>query len=203
MSSLFPAPTPQFEMLHELFSAATRDASVAMGQWTNGQISLTLDEVRSLPLEEVCNEFDFGDEQLTMVILSLQGEVGGEMILCFDDVNGRQLAASLLNREVATSDEWTELEKSALMETGNILGCAYLNALTKLTGDNLIPSPPYFVQDYGASVLQQALLAQAMTSDEALICSTCFKREGQRLQWNVFFIPTLELRNRMEHALLA
>ena len=105
--------------------------------------------------------------------------------------------------EVETSDEWSELEKSALMETGNILGCAYLNALTELTGNELVPSPPYFVQDYGASVLQQALLAQAMASDEALICRTCFKREDHRLQWSVFFIPTLELRKRMENALLA
>ena len=48
------------------------------------------------PLEDVCAELDIGDELLTMVVLTLEGEVGGNLILTFDEVNGRQLAASLL-----------------------------------------------------------------------------------------------------------
>ena len=196
--------TPQhvdLELLHQLFASATHDASAAMCRWTNGLITMTLDEVRELPLEEVCEEFDFGSELLTMVVLSLEGDVGGDMILTFDDENGRSLAASLLGREVETSEQWTELEKSALNETGNILGCAYMNALTRLISVELVPTPPYFIQDYGASVLQQALMAQAMTCDKVLICRTRFHREGEELNWNVFFVPTDAMRLAMEEAL--
>ncbi len=192
---------PHLEVLHQLFSSATHDASAAMCRWTNGLITMTLDEVREIPLEDVCAEFEFGDDLLTMVVLSLEGEVGGEMVLCFDEVNGRELAAGLLSRDVETAPEWTELEKSALMETGNILGCAYMNALTRLIDIELVPTPPYFIQDYGASVLQQALMTQAMTSDQVLICRTCFHREGEELNWSVFFIPTEAMRKRMEDAL--
>ncbi len=77
-----------------------------------------------------------------MVVMTLDGELGGSLILMFDEVNGRQLAASLLGREAGTEPEWSELEKSALMETGNILGCAYVNALTRLIGTDLRPSAP-------------------------------------------------------------
>jgi chemotaxis protein CheC len=188
-------------MLHQLFASATHDASAAMCRWTEGLITLTLDEVRELPLEEACSVLNFGDELLTMVVLSLQGPVGGEMILTFDDVNSRHLVASLLNRPVSIGGEWSELEKSALAETGNILGCAYMNALTRLIDMELVPSPPYFVQDYGASVLQQALLAQAANSDSLLVCRTLFHREGEELSWRVLFIPTESLREAMESAL--
>ena len=191
------------ELLHQLFASATHDASAAMCRWTNGLITMTLDEVRELPLEEVCEEFDFGSELLTMVVLSLEGDVGGDMILTFDDKNGRALAASLLGREVETSEQWTELEQSAINETGNILGCAYMNALTRLISVELVPTPPYFIQDYGASVLQQALMAQAMTCDKVLICRTRFHREGEELDWNVFFVPTDAMRSAMEEALEA
>ena len=91
--------------------------------------------------------------------------------------------------------------RQGLNETGNILGCAYMNALTRLIGADLVPSPPYFVQDYGASVLQQALMAQAMTSNQALICRTSFHREGRELNWNVFFVPTQALRDKMDESL--
>jgi chemotaxis protein CheC len=188
------------QLLTQLFTAATQDASAAMSQWTSGQITLSLDEVLELPLEEVCGDMDCGQELLTMVVLTLDGEVGGDMILTFDEQNGRQLAALLLGREVETTPDWTALEMSALQETGNILGCAYMNTLTRLIGVDLIPSPPYFLQDYGACVLEQALMAQAMNSDRVLICRTRFHQAGDELNWNVFFVPSTSMRSAMEHA---
>ncbi len=192
---------PSLELLHQLFASATHDASAAMCRWTDGLITLTLDEVREIPLEDVCARLNLGDDLLTMVVLSLEGQIGGEMILTFDEENGRHLAASLLGRPSEIGAEWSELEKSALTETGNILGCAYMNALTRLIDAELVPSAPYFIQDYGASVLQQALMAQAMTCDQALICRTCFHREGEELNWRVLFIPTDSMRQAMEGAL--
>jgi len=192
---------PRLELLHQLFSAATHDASAAMSRWTSGLISLSLDEVRELPLAEASGELNMSDDLLTMVVLSLEGDIGGEMILTFDDENARQLAATLLNRKPDQSSEWSELEQSALNETGNILGCAYMNALTRLIGVELVPSPPYFIQDFGASVLQQALMVQAIETDTVLVCRTRFDRDGEELNWNVFFIPSAALQSRMENAL--
>lgn len=200
--SYFRTPEhPELEVLHQLFASATHDASAAMCRWTDGLITLTLDEVRKIPLEDVCTELNLDDELLTMVVLSLEGEIGGEMILTFDDRNGRQLVASLLRRPMAEGPEWSDLEKSALTETGNILGCAYMNAITRLIDHELVPSAPYFIQDYGASVLQQALMAQAVTCDKVLICRTGFRREGEELNWRVLFVPTEAMQTAMEDAL--
>jgi chemotaxis protein CheC len=192
---------PKLEVLRQLLASATHDASAAMCRWTDGLITLSLDEVQELPLEEVCSALNVGDDLLTMVVLNLEGEIGGEMILTFDDVNGRQLAAALLGMPVNDRPEWSELERSALTETGNILGCAYVNAITRLIDHELIPSPPYFIQDYGASVLQQALMVQAATCDQVLVCRTGFHRAGEDLNWRVLFVPTQSLRTAMEGSL--
>jgi chemotaxis protein CheC len=189
------------QVLHHLLASATSEASAAMSRWTDGLITLTLDEVREIPLEDACTDLGLGDDLLTMVVLSLEGEVGGQMILTFDETNARHLAASLLGRAPGQDAEWSELEKSALAETGNILGCAYMNALTRLIGTELIPSAPYFIQDYGASVLQQALLPQLMTGDRVLVCRTGFHRQGEELNWRVLFVPTDGMRSAMQSAL--
>jgi chemotaxis protein CheC len=198
MPEIHAEQSPSLQLIHQLFTTATYDASMAMCRWTNGRISLTLDEVRELPLEQICSEFNFGDELLTMVVLTLDGEVGGDMVLTFDEKNGRQLAASLLKQPAQDSPTWSELEISALTETGNILSCAYLNALTRVIGVELIPSPPYFIQDYGASVLQQTLMNQAAHTDKIVIGRTTFLNDGTELNWNVFFIPTLGFREAVE-----
>jgi len=202
-------PQPEYDdnqtlgLLHELFTSATHDASAAMCRWTEGLITVTLDDVRQTPLEEAGTALDIGDELLTMVVLTLQGEVGGNLILVFDEVNGRQLAASLLGRDVECGPDWSEIEKSALTETGNILGCAYVNALTRLIGSELMPSAPYFIQDYGASVLEQAVMARAATSDNLLLCQIGFHRKGEELDWRVVFVPTQGMQDAMQRSLHA
>jgi chemotaxis protein CheC len=187
-------------ILHHVLSTATNHASAAMCRWVGCAISLTLDEVTEVPLEEVLGKLNVSDEMVTAVVLTLEGSGGGTLLLMFDDVNGRKLAASLVKRSVCDEPEWTELEISALNETGNILGCAYMNALTKLVDVELVPSPPYFLRDFGASVLQQALMAQAISMDKVLVCNTKFHRADEDLNWNVIFVPSDQLRIKLEAA---
>ncbi len=184
---------PSLEILTELFRSATVHASKAMADWTQGHVELSLEELQERPLEELSASIDMGNELMTMVVLGVQGDMDGQLILAFDEADGRQLAAGLLQRDVNSDPEWSALETSALMETGNILASAYLNALTQLTGYKLLPSAPYFLQDYGASVLEQALMTQAMVTDRILVCSTRFLFNHQNVNWSVFFVPSQEL----------
>lgn len=189
------------EIFYPLFAAATHDASAAMCRWTDGLITLTLDEVRELPLGSAAAELGLEDQLMTMVILGMESHPGTVLILTFDEDNARQLAATLTRRLRNPNPEWDELEISALTETGNILGCAYMSALTRLVGKVLIPTPPYFVRDYFASVMEQALIHQAMVSDTALIGRTVFHRQGEMLNWHVLFVPSPEFRQMLEKAI--
>jgi chemotaxis protein CheC len=194
---VYATSTFDLALLGEFFSAATHHASAAMCQWTSGRVTLSLDELREAPLEEAAAELEIGDDLLTMVVLGVQGELGGQLILAFDDENGRKLAASLLGREVSHSPEWSELDQSAVMETGNILASAYLNELTRLTCRKLVPTAPYFVQDFGSSVLTQVLAAQSLESERVLVCRTRFEFNRQHVNWSLFFVPGDELLTTM------
>jgi chemotaxis protein CheC len=191
----------KLKLLQQLFASATHDASAAMCCWTNSLITLSLDEVCEVPLADACLELSIDDQRVTMVVLNLEGEIGGTMVLTFTDADGRRLAGSLLHCSPENTPEWNEMETSALSETGNILFCAYVNAITRLIDRELMPSVPYFVQDYGASVLQQALVAQASGRDSVLVCRTGFHCQDEDLSWRVMFVPTITLRKAMEDAI--
>ena len=93
------------------------------------------------------------------------------------------------------------MEQSALNETGNILGCAYVNAITRLIDYPLTPSTPHFIVDYGASVLEQALLGQAASTDTVLIGRTRFQNKDKELSWWLLFVPTVALREVIDRTL--
>ena len=176
-----------------IFAPAIENASSAMSAWTSGQVSLTLDEVREVAVEEVAEALELTDELSTLVMLAVGGTMGGQLILSFDRDNACRLIASLLNRDVEFDREWGVLEISALQETGNILSSAYLNAITALTGRRFWPSPPLVTEDYAMSVVEQAVMTQALTEDRVLLCRTRFSRLGERVEWNLIFVPSPEL----------
>ena len=147
-------PHKTHELVEHLFRVATEHASTALSRWTQGQVTLVLDGMIAAPLEELGAALGIADEQLAMVVLGIDGDPGGQVILAFDDVAGRRLAAALLRRPFVDEAGWGELEMSAVMETGNILASSYLSELSRIAGRQLSPSPPYFVQDFGASVIE-------------------------------------------------
>lgn len=184
-----------------IFEPATQGASVALGKWTRGRISLSLDEVRETSLAEVAAALPPGDEPVTMVIVGVSGEVSGQLILTFDDPSVAELVAVLLNRKVGPAETWGELEMSALAETGNIFGSAYLNAMSQCVGRRLLPSPPVIVRDFAAGALEQAVVMQAMESDEVLFCRTCLAGSGNAINVTAFFVPTVEMLAMLRQSL--
>jgi chemotaxis protein CheC len=200
MIDLSPPDCLPLESLRRLCVQATESASSAMCRWTGTRIHLGLDEVYEVPLENVCAELEIGDDLLTMVVVRSTTEMGAEIILMFGEASSRKLAACLLGRVPDDCAEWNELERSSLTETGNILACAYLNVMAQLIGGDLLPSPPLLLRDYGASVVQQALMPQAMECDRVLVCRTTFQQDGEQLDWKVLFIPTEVTRRRIENA---
>lgn len=191
----------RLQVLQNVLSEATEEASAAMGVWSGGAIKLTLERLQEVPIEQVALEFDLGMDLLTIVVLTIGGDVGGTFILTFDELNGHRLAASLTKQPVSTSQEWTDLEQSALKETGNILGCAYFNRIAQLVGGEFVPSPPTFLQDYGICVLEQALMEQLQETADVLICQTSFFQGAEKLNCHILFVPHPHMRQMLKTSL--
>lgn len=191
------AEKQDLSLLNQLLKSAGNDAAEAMSRWTNDTITLSLGEIREIKLEEVACKLNLTDEISTMIVHHLDGDLGGQLFLTFDEETGRRLASLLLRREFNPEGEWSKLDISALNETGNILSCAYMRAISEMINENLVPSPPYFIQDYGASVMEQAVLTQAVESNHAMVCPTIFKWENEIINWTTFFVPSNKLVEKL------
>ncbi|MCA9261166.1 MAG: chemotaxis protein CheX, partial [Planctomycetales bacterium] len=122
------APSPLAELLRQ----ATQRASDSICRWTGGSVALSLGAVEELPPEVALNRLELGDELLTFVGIEITGAESGQILLAFDDDNVQRLTSALLSRgEDAPPSE--ELCNSALQETANILGSAYLSVLSDAT----------------------------------------------------------------------
>jgi chemotaxis protein CheC len=88
--------------------------------------------------------------------------------------------------------EFGELERSALMEVGNILSAAYMNALSDFLGMMLLPSVPHLeIAEVGALVSIVAT-ETSPTGDYAFSIETRFTLRGsEQASGHFLFLPDL------------
>ena len=91
---------------------------------------------------------DFADLQRRGIAIRLgvEGEIPCCLLAVFDEASACKLASTLTHCSVDAIVRGS-LEESALLETANIMFCAFLGALGRLVRGDLIPSPPDF--EYG------------------------------------------------------
>ena len=188
----------ELDLLRRMFVAGTIESSEVISRWTGQPIELTIDRISRLPLERAADEMGLEDRVVTMVILTFEGAVGATFMLMFSYKEGKSLAARLAGATPSFDSPWSDLEKSALMETGNILASAYVNVMTEILQNDIQLSEPFFVQDYGASVLEQAFLEQADDADSIVVCETGFRCANEPISWRSLLIPD----KRFEQAML-
>jgi chemotaxis protein CheC len=167
---------------------------------------IEIDSLEQLPLEEATDLLAVGDDPICFCSAEIKGVLTGEMILAFDDASGLALADMLLDQPQGTAGEWTEMATSAALETTNILCCSYLNSLSRSISkpghsSALLPTPPKFSRDFAESLLEFALMDQAVAADQVILARTRFEIDAVPVKWTLLFVPDAESMSRLPELL--
>ena len=168
----------QLDAMREVANIGAGHAATALSQMTNRRIMITVPRVNIRPLEEACDTVGAPDEVIAAILMHMMGDLTGRALLLFPQKSARTLCDYLLRREVGTTQEFLEMEQSALKEAGNILASAYLNALSDFMGMMLVPSVPSLVIDLSGAVLTSTHLNFGQDLDYAFCVETSFRLEG-------------------------
>lgn len=184
----------QLAAIEAAFSRGSAAASEALTAWIGKPTVVRQDSLMQLPLEAATEVLAMGDAPVCFCAAAIKGPLTGEMILAFDETSGLALADLLLDQRTGTTMEWSELAISAALETTNILSCAFLNALVCwMSPDSehveLLPTPPRFSCDFAQSLLEFALMGQAVASDQVLLTRTRFEVAGTPAYWTLLLVP--------------
>jgi chemotaxis protein CheC len=210
----------QQHVLQVIFDRGAESASLALTKWLGKEVHLTVSEVEITELEQAAELLGPGDTLVTACSMELTGRLTGWILLVFEDRSGLALVDMLLKQPLGTTTAWGEIEQSAAKETTNIVGCAYVNALAahlpassshsvarteRASGDGneLIPTPPMFFHEFAGSLLEFALMEQAVELDQVLLIRSEFKadRLEENLNWTLLFVPTRESLHELIAAL--
>ena len=153
----------QLDALRELANIASGNAATSLSQMLGREVGLSVPRVLALPLADAVDACGSPDEDTTSVVIPLDGDIEGVVLLLIDP-DGADALCGLLGVEAGS-----EIADSALREIGNILGTSCLNALASMTGLHLEPCPPHLATDMLGAIVSSLALAQETSGEIVLV----------------------------------
>ncbi len=183
----------QLDALCEVANIGAGHAATALSQLTKRKIMISVPQITVTPIEEVPKLMGDADAPVAAVLMHMLGDLTGRTLLMFPDSDARLLCDLLNRREIGTTTQFGELERSSVKEAANILGGAYLNALADFMGMMLVPSVPSLVIDLAGAVLTTAYLNFGQERDFVLCVQTDFEFQDvrQTLTGQFLLLPDL------------
>ncbi|MGH7476857.1 MAG: chemotaxis protein CheC [Longimicrobiales bacterium] len=180
----------QLDGLREVSNVGAGHAATALSQLTGRRIMVEVPRIAIVPLEGIAELVGKPDTVMAGVVLQVLGDVTGRAIQLFPTRTATRIVEILLRRTgIEFPDGLAELERSALMEVGNILTGAYLNALSDFLGMLLLASVPALAIDLVGAILTSSHLNFREDADELVICvDTLFSMDEDEVALNGHFL---------------
>ncbi len=185
----------EIDTLREIGSIGTGNAATSLSEMLGKPIKITLPEVRIMGYNEAI-EWIGGPEAITAgVLVKISGQMNGLMlsVQSLDFVN--LVLNSMLDEEIHDYNELKELEKSALIEIGNIMISTFINALTGLADISLDLTVPCLTVDMQGAILAVPMAEYGGQTDYLMTIGGNFICDDQEVPCRLLLSPDIRSLN--------
>jgi chemotaxis protein CheC len=180
--------TVQADAIQELGNIGAAHAATTLSQMLGSTVEMSVPAIKAIDISEL-GEY-MGDEPAAMVAFELQGEIphGGYIIFYIS----RESAIRLTNTMLGLTDmnrTMNEMDESALLEVGNIMVSAFLDATAELLGFIMLPSPPALSLDMAHATMSSLIAQMSEEVDEVLLFSTELVCEEHKIDSDIIMLP--------------
>jgi chemotaxis protein CheC len=143
----------QMDALREIGSIGTGNAANALSDMIGCQVRIQMPEVRVMEYDEAI-EWIGGPEEITAgVLVKMSGQMNGLMLSVQQLEFVNLVLDHILGEHINSYMELGELERSALVEVGNIMISTFINALSNIADIQINLTVPAFAVDMQGAIM--------------------------------------------------
>jgi chemotaxis protein CheC len=178
----------QADAIQELGNIGAAHAATTLSQMLGSTIEMSVPAIRVVDLARL-GEY-MGEESAAMVAFELQGDIphGGYILFYIT----RESAVRMTNTMLGLTEinrPLSEMDESALLEVGNIMVSAFLDATAELLGFVMLPSPPSLTIDMAHAAMQSLIAQMQEETNEVLLFSTELVCEEYKVDSDIIMMP--------------
>lgn len=166
-------PEIKDQKLIKMTNEAAENASAALSKLSSEKVTV---EVTRIEIAKIQTKFlDIEPETIVVgIYLPITGEVKGAALLIFPEKTAYDICDLLVKREPGTTHKFTELDKSALKEAGNIICGSFLTVFANTLKVKIIEHVPEFSLDMFGAVVDVIIAEFAQRAEEAIAIEVRF-----------------------------
>ena len=185
----------ELDTIREIGSIGTGNAATAHTSMLGCEVRIDMPEVRIMGYNEAINWIG-GPEVITAgVLVHMSGELNGIML----SVQQIEFVNLVLERMVGDTvdhyDQLTDLDRSALVEVGNIMISTFINALSSLADITTRLTVPAFAVDMQGAILTVAMAEFGGQSDYIMTIGANFICNGKAVPCRLLLSPDIRSLN--------
>ena len=185
----------EIDTLREIGSIGTGNAASALSSMLGRSIRITLPEVRIMGYTEAIDWIG-GPEVITAgVLVGLGGQVNGIMLAVQSLEFVNLVLSSTLEKSIVSYEELGELERSALVEIGNIMISTFVNALSGLADISVELTVPGLTVDMQGAILTVPMAAYGGQTDYLMTIAGNFICDGEEVPCRLLLSPDIRSLN--------
>ena len=179
-----------FDVLKEIGNIGAGNATTALAQLLQCKVDMKVPQVKLLEFKDLGSLMGGEDQVMIGIYLAVEGDITGSIMFIMTNDTGKHLTEKLMGMK-SDSDQFNEMELSALREVGNIITGSYLNSLSMMTNLKIYPSVPELCIDMAGAILSVPAIEFGTIGDDILLIQTQFLDEVE-LNGYFILIPDLE-----------
>jgi chemotaxis protein CheC len=178
----------QADAIQELGNIGAAHAATTLSLMLGSSIGMSVPAVNVVDLSQLGQYM--GEESAAMVAFELQGDIphGGYILFYIT----RDSAVRMTNTILGLTEidrPLSEMDESALLEVGNIMVSAFLDATAELLGFVMLPSPPSLTIDMAHAAMQSLIAQMQEETDEVILFSTELVCEEYKVDSDIIMMP--------------
>lgn len=185
----------EIDTLREIGSIGTGNAATALSQMLGRTVRITLPEVRIMGYNEAI-QWIGGPEAITAgVLVNISGQINGIMLSVQPLEFVNLVLGSMLDEKISDYGELGELERSALIEIGNIMISTFINALSGLAGMTVELTVPSLTVDMQGAILTVPMAEFGGQTDYLMTIGGNFVVDDRQVPCRLLLSPDIRSLN--------
>lgn len=185
----------EIDTLREIGSIGTGNAATALSQMLGRTVRITLPEVRIMGYNGAI-QWIGGPEAITAgVLVNISGQINGIMLSVQPLEFVNLVLGSMLDEKISDYGELGELERSALIEIGNIMISTFINALSGLAGMTVELTVPSLTVDMQGAILTVPMAEFGGQTDYLMTIGGNFVVDDRQVPCRLLLSPDIRSLN--------
>lgn len=186
--------------VNRLAKAGAETVAEHLTQLTGVETEMRITKINVLDLEDLGAHL--GEERVVGVNVPLLEHPHGSVLILFDDDSAKTLAHTMVGGEGNEDPGYSEMERSAIKEVGNIMTSGFIDGWANVLGRTIDISTPQLLRAEGDTIVEHSV--ESGGHEIALLFDSTLEAPDVNVEATIYTFPNIEefveLINSIEHA---